>query len=72
MLTKTDLSQIQSIVQTETKIIVQKELAPIKKDIKIIKKNINMIIEVFDEHYLGLRARVDRIEDHLGFTAFPS
>ena len=88
MLTKTDLSQIRSIVQKETRAIVQtetraivqketkeiikKELAPIKKDIKVIKDDINMVIDIFDKNYLGLRARVDRIDDHLGFTAFPS
>lgn len=92
MLTKTDLSQIQSIVQivvqketraivqketrnivkTETKKIIRKELAPIKKDIKVIKVDINMVIESFDGNYLELRARVDRIDDHLGFTASPS
>ncbi len=64
--------ETRDIVQTETKKIIRKELAPIKKDIKVIKDDINMVIDGFDKDYLGLRARVDRIDDRLGFTASPS
>lgn len=55
--------------------IVARELAPIKKDIQTIKtditkikKDIDVIISFFDNEYLGLRRRVERIEDHLGFS----
>lgn len=67
---------VRKIVQEETpkivRKIIEKELAPIKKDITAIKKtiakiqeNLNTVIEVFDREHLGLKARVDRIENHL-------
>ena len=80
MLNKKDLSQIQKIVRTETKVIVKeetgkvikKELAPLKKDIKIIKENVNMVIDHFDVEVLSLKGRVEKIEDHLGFITSPA
>lgn len=80
MLTSQDLSEIQKIIQKETKSIVQEEtslivekaIAPIKKDIKTIKSDISQIrsdvktvINFFDKEYLELRKRLERIEDHL-------
>ena len=80
MLTKTDFFQIKTIVQKETrdivrketKTIIRREIAPIKKDIKIIKSNVNMVIDHFDVQVLDIKGRVEKIEDHLGFTASPS
>lgn len=80
MLDKSDLRQIRAIVQEETRAIVQKEtraivqeeLVPIKKELKTIKEDIiqirkdqNAIIKFFDEEFLNLRQRVDRIEEVL-------
>ena len=73
MLTKSDLSQIQKVVNTETtkivnvetkKIIVQ-ELKPIKDDITHIRKDMKTIVNYFDKEYLQLRKRVERLENHL-------
>ena len=71
MLSKKDLSQIQEIVQTETSKVIKKEIGPLKKDIKIIKGNVNMVIDHFDVEVLSLKERVEKIEDHLGFTVSP-
>jgi len=64
MLTKKDLSEIQKIVQ--------KEINPIKNDVKTIKSDISQIrndvktiVNFFDREYLELRKRVERIEEHL-------
>ena len=73
MLTKQDLSQIQhiihsetrKIVQEETRKIVQEELKPVKDDITHIRKDVKLIITFFDREYLELRARVEKIEQHL-------
>ncbi len=74
MLTTRDLSQIQKIVQLESKKsiqsetpgivkkIVQEELKPIKKDILAIKKDINLIVKTFDRDYVALRKKVERLE----------
>ena len=70
MLTKTDLAQIKKVVKTEfkgsvTKSDLRKELNPIRSDITKIRKDIDVIISLFDREYLEIRARVERIEQHL-------
>lgn len=64
MLTKSDLKQIQQIVQ--------KESSPIRKDTKIlrgdvsqIRKDIKTVVNYFDGEYLNLRKRTEKIEEHL-------
>ena len=61
MLTKNDLEQIKEIVNSE----LSAGLKPIKKDIKKIREDINMIVDHFDRDYLEMRARIDRIERFL-------
>lgn len=65
MLTKTDLSQIQKIVNTESKKAIIQELKPLKEDITHIRKDIKTIVNYFDREYLQLRKRVERLENHL-------
>lgn len=55
--------------------IVEEKLMPVKKDIHTMKNDltkiradINMVITFFDREFLALRARVERIEEHLGLT----
>jgi len=52
MLTKSDLSQIQKIVNTESKKVITQELKPMKEDIIQIRKNIKTIVNYFDKEYL--------------------
>jgi len=79
MLTKTDLKQIEGIVQgvvrNETRQIIQQELEPIrkdtktlKKDMRYVKKTIDIMVRMFNEDDVKLRKRVEKIEDHLGFV----
>lgn len=65
MLTKTDLSQIQRIVQIETRKIVKEELKPVKRDITVIKKDVALVVRTFDRDYVALRRRVEHVENHL-------
>ena len=72
MLTKTDLKQIEGVVGKVVKKVVKKELgkglAPIKKDITKIRSDMAIMSSFFDNEYLGLRSRVERIEHHIGFA----
>ncbi|MBU1071349.1 hypothetical protein KKG65_02960 [Patescibacteria group bacterium] len=61
---KKDVSEIRSDMQK----IVRKELGPIKKDITKIRSDIAIVSSFFDNEYLGLRSRVERIEHHIGFA----
>ncbi len=77
MLAKQDLTDITNIVKTivhseisdaevrlnanlESKL--QKELKPIKQDIRKIKKNQKTIFNFFDKSYIELRTRVGKLE----------
>lgn len=83
MLGKSDLQQIREIIQKEVRPIVQEEvrpiiteeLVPIKKDIKslktdvsAIKKDIHMIIGVFDKKDIELQHRIEKIESKVGIA----
>ena len=80
MLTKTDLSQIRSVVHEEVDVIVEEklnsklklELEPIKKDLKYLKKKVNRIDETvnlivanYDEADVKLERRVRKIEQRI-------
>lgn len=57
--------EVKTIVRQEVDNALRQELTPIKKDIKKIKSDIDIIVRSFDQDYVLLRHRVDRIEDHL-------
>jgi len=61
MLTKIDLKSISNLLDEKFK----KELAPIKEDIVKIRKDQKIIVKFFDNEYLALRKRVERIESFL-------
>ena len=80
MLTKTDLRQIEGVVNKvvkkelgaglgEVRKEFKKELAPIKKDITKIRSDISTMSSFFDNEYLHLRSRVEKIEEHIGFSS---
>lgn len=73
--TKIVQSETRKIVQEETKKIVREEVTDLKKDIKIlqkdvskIQKDINTVISHFDNEYVELRQRVNKIEKHVGIA----
>lgn len=75
MLTQNDLTQIKTIVEDVVDNKFKKELGPVKKDIKIIHKQINkiqkdtkIIINYFDTNYVNHEKRIGKIERHLGFS----
>ena len=84
MLTKDDLSQVEKIIEPIEKDVsalkidftgMKKDIAIMKKDISTLKKDtaetrndIKTLIAYFDRDYIGLRKRVDRIEEKLGIS----
>ncbi len=76
MLNKTDLSQIQKAVRTETKQIVKQELTPLKKDVKTLKSGVlgmkrtmGVMLDVLDREDVTIRKRVERLEEHAGISS---
>ena len=66
--------ETRKIVQEETRNIIREEIAselkPLKQDMKAVKQDIkkirqdqNSIIKFFDEEYLELRERVEKLEE---------
>lgn len=65
MLTKNDLSQIRDVVHEE----VDTLLKPIKKDLRYLKKTVDIVVKNYDEADVKLERRVKKIEEHI---ALPS
>lgn len=69
MLTDNDLKKIGTLidVKLDRKLneTLDRKLKPIKEDVVEIRKDIKRIVDFFDREYLELRARVERIEEHL-------
>ncbi|RJQ36583.1 hypothetical protein C4559_04935 [Candidatus Microgenomates bacterium] len=68
MLTKSDISQIQKVVEKS----IKKETDPIKKDVKSIKnslhkvkKTVDTMAFLFDSEDVRLRKGVEKIEEQL-------
>lgn len=66
MLTKSDITQIREVIQGEIETAFDRELKPIKKDLRCLKKTLNIVIKNYDEGDVKLGRRVTRIEKHLG------
>jgi hypothetical protein len=64
MLTKTDLTKLDKLIS--------KRLKPIKSDIAKIRKDIDVIVSLFDREYMDIRRRIERIEDHLNLPPLSS
>mgnify|MGYP001001382635 FL=1 len=62
MLTQEDIQKIDEVFSKRLK----GEIKPIQEDVSKIRKDIKTIVNFFDQEYLSLRNRVERIEEHLG------
>lgn len=71
MLTKSDLKEIDRVVSKRIKTEIKTELKPIKSDISKMRKDIDVLISLFDRDYVDLRNRVERIEEHLDLPPLP-
>lgn len=68
-LTKSDLNQIRTVVHEEVNGVVDEQLEtklkPIKKDLRYIRKTVEIITKNYDEGDIKLDRRVRKIEQHL-------
>ena len=80
--TKNDLKSfatkkdVKGIVKNELKSFATKndlknELEPIKKDVKRIKKDVSVMLDVFYRKDIKLKKRVSRVEEHLDLPPIP-
>ncbi|MBI3366127.1 hypothetical protein HY041_00670 [Candidatus Roizmanbacteria bacterium] len=65
MLTKNDLQAIQQIVGKTVKKEISAETKPINKELKKLRKDLNVVISSFDNDIIDTKNRVARIEGHL-------
>lgn len=57
MLTKSEIDQIGEVVE--------KTLKPIKKDLKYLRKTVDLVVKNYDEGDARLERRLTKIEQHL-------
>lgn len=73
MLTKTDLQAIDNLIVKRVDEVVTKRIReehkPIRKDISKMRKDIDVMLSLFDREYVNLRSRVERIEEHLNIPS---
>ena len=72
MLTKTDLKDIGNLLDERLDKQFKIKLKPIKSDISKIRKDIDVIVSLFDREYINLRQRIERIEEHLNLPNLSS
>lgn len=72
MLTKTDLKDIGNLLDERLDKQFKIKFKPIKSDISKIRKDIDVIISLFDREYINLRQRIERIEEHLNLPNLSS
>ena len=65
MLTNDDLTSIGGLID-EKLLPIKKDIKKIKTDVAQTRKDINMVIGVFDTENVRLRNRVEIIEDKVG------
>ena len=65
MLTNDDLTSIGGLID-EKLLPIKKDIKKIKTDVAQTRKDINMVIGVFDTENVTLRNRVEIIEDKVG------
>ncbi len=69
MLTKNDLTQIRGVVKEEVDVSLGRELKPIKRDLKKIRKDLEFAVGVLDRDRWKLEKRVDVIESYVGLPS---
>lgn len=70
MLTKNDLEQINKLLEPikETQEEHSKDVHSIKKNVRYMKKTLDVLIDVTNREDINLRKRVDRLEEISGLS----
>lgn len=73
MLTQKDISNISQkigqVIDAKVPKIVEKQLQPIKKDIRKIKEDLKLVTNYFDQNYLNHDIRITHLEKHVGINS---
>ena len=69
MLTKNDLNQISALLDTKLDAKFDVELKPIKKDIRLIKRDQKTMLDLLDKEQMQQRKRIIRLEEHAGLPS---
>ncbi len=65
MLTKTDLDQIGKVIDESLDSKLDLKLRPIKKELRYIRKTVDVLVDRTDREETQLNKRVAKIESHL-------
>lgn len=65
---KQQLKPIKEDIISQLNENIKQQFKPVKEDISKIRKDIKVIVDFFDQEYLNLRKRVERIEEHLNLS----
>jgi hypothetical protein len=68
MMTKSDLQQIGNVIDERLDIKLEQNLKPVKKELRYIKKIVDIIAKNYDEGDVKLDRRVKQIEQHLALS----
>jgi hypothetical protein len=66
--TKAELRAEMFLQNLELKREFRSEFRVVKRSIRRLENKLEIAIRTFDNEYLFLKKRIDRIDDHLGFT----
>ena len=69
MLDKKDLQNIEELLEKKLEVEFKIHLKPIKSDLAEIRREVKHVVYFFDHEYLGLRSRVERIEEVLNLKS---
>ena len=58
MLTKNDVNKIRVVVNEEVDVVVEKKLKPVKKDLRYLRKTVDLIAKNYDEGDVVLGRKV--------------
>ena len=67
MLTKEELEQLGQLIDQRLDVKLDQKLKPIKKNLRAVKKTVDVMAKLLDGEQMRQRKRIDKIEDHLGF-----
>jgi hypothetical protein len=54
-----DVATVKTVQQEQGK-----SLATVEKGVKQLKKDVNHLIEYYDKHFISLRSRIEKLEEH--------
>jgi hypothetical protein len=66
MLTKDEVEQLGQLLDQRLDRKFDQKLKPIKKNLRAVKKTVDVMARLLDSEQMRQRKRIDKIEDHVG------